>query len=82
MIDVSFEINGRHVRADQVCNSLEKAILLQVADSVAKSLRSVRCSVHGEQPNVKCTGRRADDLSFEISGCCEELISSATKRLS
>ena len=50
--------------------------------SVAKSLRTVRCSVHGEQPKVKCVGRQADELKFEISGCCEELISQATKTLS
>lgn len=82
MIDVSFEINGRRVRPNQVGDALEKAILQEVADSVAKSLRSVRCSVHGERPKVKCVGRRVDELKFEISGCCDELISLATKKLS
>ena len=42
MIDVSFEINGRKVNPNQIGNTIEKAVLQQVADSVKKSLIVVR----------------------------------------
>lgn len=82
MIDISFEINGRKVRPNQMRNALEKAILQDISSSISQSLRSVRCTVHGERPKVRCKGRKLDKLTFEISGCCENLVERATKKLS
>ena len=82
MLGISFEINGRKVRPNQVADVLEKAILQNLSDSISKQLRNVRCAEHGERPKVKCKGRKLDKLTFEISGCCESLIQRATKKLS
>lgn len=81
MIDVSFEINGRKVSPNRVGDALEKAILQEVADNVKKALSSVRCREHGERPRVKVKGRSLDSLSFEVEGCCQELIDAAGKKL-
>ena len=82
MIDISFEINGRKVRPNQAANALEKAILKDLSDSISKSLRSVRCSEHGERPKVKFKGRKLDRMKIEISGCCDDLVQRATKKIS
>ena len=82
MIDVSFEIGGRKVRPNQMADALEEAVLANLSESISKSLRSVHCAEHGERPKVKCKGRKLDNLTFEISGCCENLIEQAKNRLS
>ena len=81
MIDISFEIGGRKVNPNQIGDALKKAVLQQVADSVKKSLSSVRCSEHGQRPTVKVKGRNLDNLSFEVKGCCQSLIDQALKKL-
>ena len=81
MLDVSFKINGRTVNPRNIGDELEKAVLTEVGDSIKKSLRSVSCPTHHKQPKVVIQGRNFSDLSFEISGCCDELIKKATSKL-
>lgn len=81
MIDISFEIGGRKVNPNQIGNALQETALLQIADSVKKSLSSVRCSEHGQRPTVKVKGRNLDNLSFEVKGCCQSLIDRAISKL-
>lgn len=82
MLDVTFEVGGRRVRPNQMGDALEKVLLEQISASVANSLRNVRCRVHGGRPRVRCKGRTASQLSFEIHGCCDDLVSEATRKLS
>ena len=81
MIDISFKINGRTVNPRNIGDELEKAVLTEVGDSIKKSLRSVSCPVHHKHPKVVIQGRDLSNLSFEISGCCDELIQKATSKL-
>ena len=74
MLDISFEINGRKVNPNNVKDVLESAILSQVAESIKKSVGNLRCAEHGQSPKIKVKGRNLDNLSFNISGCCEDLI--------
>lgn len=82
MFDLSFEINGRRVQPNQIANALEKAMVQQITDSVKKSVGSIRCPVHGKHPSIKCVGRSIENLSLEVSGCCDELVKKATEKLS
>lgn len=81
MIDVRFEVGGRRVNPNNLGNALEKAVYSQVRDSIAKSLRGVRCSEHGSSPRVTVKGRSLDNLSFEVEGCCQDLIDRALRQL-
>ena len=78
MIDVHWEIDGRRVSPSQVGNALEQSIYKQLAESLKKELSSVRCPEHGQRPTVVFKGKRGKELSFEIKGCCEQLIDKAT----
>lgn len=81
MLEIHFEINGRRVDPRSLGETLEAAALESVRDAVTAKLGAVRCSVHGQSPSVLCHGRSLGTLSFTVSGCCQELIDQATKRL-
>lgn len=82
MVDVSFEINGRKVQPNQIGDVLTKTVLANVAEQVKKNVGSVRCPDHGKSPKIVCKGKSIENLSFEISGCCETLISAVKRKLS
>tara|TARA_R110002096_G_scaffold150917_3_gene313048 strand:+ start:7951 stop:8199 length:249 start_codon:yes stop_codon:yes gene_type:complete len=81
MIDISFEINGRKVSPRNMSNALEAAVLQSVQESIKKTVGSARCPTHGQTPKIKVKGRKLDSLSFEVSGCCDQLIETVKKKL-
>ena len=81
MMQVHFEIGGKRVRPENLGNELEKAILKQVRDRVVKVLEEVRCPEHGSSASVTCKGKSVDELTFEIKGCCDKLVSAVTAKL-
>jgi hypothetical protein len=82
LIEISFEINGRKVQPNKIGEELTKAVLSKVAEQVKGKLVSVRCSDHGGSPKIICKGRSIENLSFEVSGCCEKLIDTVKRKLS
>ena len=74
MFDISFEINGREVNPNDMEDTLESAILSQVAEFVKESVGNLRCAEHKQSPKIKVKGSNLDNLSFDISGCCNDLI--------
>lgn len=81
MVSISFEINGRKISPNRVTDALECAILQEVTQSIKKALTSIRCPMHGGCPSVKATGRSLPSLSYEVEGCCQELIDRAVEKL-
>lgn len=81
MIDISFEINGRKVSPNSVSDAFEKAVLDGITSSIKSSVGTIRCAVHGSSPRVTCKGRNLDNLSFEVSGCCQQVMDTVRKRL-
>jgi hypothetical protein len=81
MLDISFEINGKKVSPRNVGNALESALLHSVQESITKSVGSARCPAHGQKPKIKVKGRNLDSLSFEVSGCCDQLIETVRRKL-
>ena len=81
MLDISFEINGKKVNPNNVKNALDSAILSQVAESVKKSVGNLRCAEHGQSPKIKVKGHNLDNLSFDISGCCNDLIETVSCKI-
>ncbi len=81
MIDISFEINSRKVSPRNIGDALESAMLQSVQESIAKAVGSARCPEHHQSPKIKVKGRNLDSLSFEVSGCCDQLIETVKKKL-
>lgn len=67
-----FDFNG---------DDLEKAVLKAAAESVTKTVRSMRCPTHGQGAKIIAKGRNVDNLNFQISGCCDELIEAVKAKL-
>ncbi len=81
MFDITFKLNGRKVRPNQIGDALEKALLQKVEDDIKKKVATVRCPEHGQAAQIVASGRSIDKLRFDIKGCCEKLISDVKKKL-
>jgi hypothetical protein len=81
MLKISFEVNGKKVNPNNIDGAIEAAVLSNVSDHLKKAVGSVRCSEHGESPAIKVKGRNLENLSFEISGCCEALVEHVKEKL-
>lgn len=74
MIDIKFKMNGRNVNTNNLRKALETASLSSVTAKVEQSLRYLRCAEHGQSPKIKVNGRNLRKHSFEVTGCCPDLI--------
>lgn len=74
MIEINFKINGRKVNPKNMKDVFEAAALDSIDQSIKKSVGNIRCSEHGQSPKIQVIGRSIDNLSFNVSGCCESLI--------
>ena len=81
MFEVSFEVNGRKVRPNNIKNALESAMIQSIQDSVKKAVGSLRCREHGRAPRVVFKGRSLDKLDAHVEGCCDGLIEQVRKKL-
>jgi hypothetical protein len=81
MLDISIKIDGKPVNPRNIKNAMESMIINGAVDSVKKSLQGVHCSAHGESPKIKIVGKTLDNLSFEVSACCDELKNKVTRKL-
>ena len=73
MVKIEIDITG-------LKSALEKAAVKIATEHVKKAVGSLRCSEHDKSPTVKIKGS-PKNLSFEVSGCCEDLISKVKKKL-
>jgi hypothetical protein len=60
---------------------LEKAIMQTAAESITEKVRSIRCPEHGQHAKIVARGRSSKNLTFDVSGCCEKLISEVQAKL-
>lgn len=81
MLDITFEVNGKKVNPNNVKDAMESAILNGVAESIKNSIGNIKCSEHGQSPKIKVKGRNLENLSFDVTGCCDELIEKVKVKL-
>lgn len=77
---LTFKLNGRSIRPDQLKNELERSMLRSIEAQIKGRLRDVRDPVTGERPTVSMEGHNLDRLSFRISGP-PDLVEEARRRL-
>lgn len=77
MVDISFEIGGEFVEPDNMKDVLDITFMKHIRESIEKSLAGIRCPMHDLPPAIIVKGKNLDDLHYEISGCCKELIKKA-----
>ena len=81
MVDVCFEINGKIVEPDNMKDVLDITFMKYIRERIEESMAPIRCTIHDRQPTILVKGKNLDNLNYEVSGCCEELISKVHKCL-
>ena len=81
MVDVSFEIKGKRIEPDNMTDVLDILFLKHVSEKIKASVASIHCTKHDEQPSILVKGQSLDNLNYEISGCCEDLIKKIKKKI-
>jgi len=81
VIEIVFILRGTRVALDEVEDARERAALRQIEQSIRDRVGGLRCPEHGAAPRLTASGSRADALDFELSGCCNELMSRTTASL-
>lgn len=81
MVNVTFEIDGRHVVPEDFDDELERDLLTKLAHATAERLASTVCAEHDQTPEVHVSGRDVHHLTFEVRGCCPRLVDRAMNKL-
>ena len=55
--------------------------LRDFAERTAEKVSGLRCPVHGQAPRVRFLGTTLRDVNIQMSGCCQELIGLANRRI-
>ena len=81
VVAIEYRINGQRVTPQSIDSRLEAAILRRVEMEIQQKLASIWCPHHQQWPRVLAVGRSADELQFQIGGCCPSLKDRATQAL-
>ncbi|MFY9075653.1 hypothetical protein OZZ08_11900 [Malaciobacter mytili] len=81
MLEVSFKINGKKVNPNNIKNQMEAMILKSIEEKIKKTISSIHCNEHNQRPKILVIGSNFNNLSFEISGCCENIIEKTKEKL-
>ena len=81
MVDVSFKINGKMVMPNDMTDVLDILFLKHLTEKINGSVASIRCNTHGKQPSVLVEGQDLDNLNYEVSGCCEDLVKKVKRKI-
>jgi len=81
MVDISFEIKGEAVEPHDMKDVLDVMFLEHLYHEICNRFGTLRCEKHGLEPKVKVKGQSLDDLNYEVTGCCNELINEARKKI-
>lgn len=77
MVYISFEIGGEFVEPDNMKDVLDITFMKHIKERIENSLAGIRCPIHDRPPTIIVKGENLDNLHYEISGCCDELIKKA-----
>lgn len=76
-VDLTYTLGGRKVSRDQFFKGLDGEIRKTASDNVSRQVQRMRCPKHGQNARVTELRQTRDGFSFEISGCCDDLVERA-----
>jgi hypothetical protein len=50
-------------------------------ERTAQKIRELRCPVHGQPPRLRFRGSTLREITIQMSGCCDVLLSLANQRI-
>jgi hypothetical protein len=61
--------------------SLDAERVKEFQERTADKVRNLRCPVHGQTPQLRFLGHSLRELNVQMSGCCDELIGLANRKI-
>jgi len=55
--------------------------LEEFRERTAQKIRDLRCPVHGQPPRLRFRGSTLREITIQMSGCCDVLLSLANQRI-
>lgn len=59
---------------------MERNVYQSILSTLQSRFGTIRCPIHHGEPVITVTGPSIDQASFEVSGCCQELLDLVQKR--
>jgi hypothetical protein len=76
-ISIKYEIDGRQVGKQQFFDGLEGQMRKIALDTVIEQVSEVTCAEHGQRAEVSQVTQTSDGFSFQLTGCCDDLVERA-----
>lgn len=80
MLEITFRINGKKVRPNQISDVIERTVYESVKSELTKKLSDIRDPETGHSPKIIVKGRNLDSLSIEATGS-QQIIDLVKERL-
>lgn len=55
-------------------NSIEQSVLESIENGLQAAIGNMKCPTHKKDPMLRIQGHLPDDLTIEVTGCCEHFI--------
>lgn len=73
-VTVMISVRGRDVPATEVADKKMRAALVQMGNTIGKTLEDVKCPTHDKPPtNVRLHVNASGNGDLRYDSCCEEL---------
>lgn len=76
MVKIKWDTNFQSARTQ-----LERTVMAQIEKAAVQAIGNFKCPAHKEAGEVLLSGKSLDQLGFQVSGCCEELIAKIEAKL-
>jgi hypothetical protein len=81
MVEITFEIKGKAIDPESMRDVLDILFLKHLREELISHLGSVHCEKHGREPTIKVKGQSLDNLTYEVSGCCNDFIEKIEEKI-
>ncbi|BAX51938.1 hypothetical protein FA893_01480 [Photobacterium damselae subsp. piscicida] len=81
MINISFKLDGKPVKPNDIADALKASMFVAIENQVRESIGLLSCPVHNESPQIIIHGDDINDIKLEFNGCCDELMNLVTESL-
>jgi hypothetical protein len=80
-VGIEYKLGGRRVSQKKFFEGIEGQIRKLAVDGLIDRATQVTCPKHGKRAEVSKISETSDGFSFQISGCCDDLVERARSNL-
>lgn len=73
MITIKYQIDEEKVDSNNFTDKQVKDFFSKIKTTIMDKLPEMKCKNHGKEPKIIIEGKDLNNLSYEITGCCENV---------